>query len=125
MEASVQKFSRKGYGVANDVEIAHTVPGDQILFELTRKKRLPKKGRLLEVLKPSEDRVEPPCPHAKTCGGCCWQQVDYLAQLKQKEMRVEKAFERKPEAILPSPKIWRYRNKWSLPFLRTERVKSI
>lgn len=116
MEASVQKFSLRGYGVANDVEIAHTVPGDQILYELTRKKRLPKKGRLLEILKPSKNRVEPRCSHARTCGGCCWQQMDYGAQLEQKQKRVEKAFGRCAEKIKASPKTWRYRNKMEFTF---------
>lgn len=116
MEASVQQFSKKGYGVANDVEIAHTVPGDQILYELTRKKRKPKKGRLLEVIKPSKDRVEPRCSHARTCGGCCWQQMDYQAQLQQKQKRVETAFGKTADPILASPKVWGYRNKMEFTF---------
>src|SRR3990167_11316659 len=101
MEALVEKFTHKGYGIADDVEIAHVIPGDKILFELTRKKRLPQKGRLLEVLTPSPDRIEPRCAHARTCGGCCWQQMAYEAQLKQKEERVRKAFDRVPDPIIP------------------------
>ena len=33
MEASVQNLSSKGYGIADDVEIAHVIPGDRILFD--------------------------------------------------------------------------------------------
>lgn len=116
MEASVQGFSLKGYGVADEVEIAHVIPGDQILFELTRKKRLPKKGRLLEILTPSPDRVTPRCAHASTCGGCCWQQMSYTAQLKEKEMRVKKAFNREPDPIIPCDKPFGYRNKMEFTF---------
>lgn len=116
MEASVQNFSSKGYGVADDVEIAHVIPGDQILFELTRKKRLPKKGRLLEIVTPSKDRVEPRCVHARTCGGCCWQQMAYDAQLKQKEARVQKAFGRTSEPIIPCETPFNYRNKMEFTF---------
>lgn len=116
MEASVKGFSLKGYGIAEDVEIAHTVPGDRILFELTRKKRLPKKGRLLEVLEPSPDRVKPRCAHASMCGGCCWQQMAYPAQLKQKELRVREAFGRDPEPILPCDHPFGYRNKMEFTF---------
>lgn len=116
MEGSVQGFSLKGYGIASDVEIAHTVPGDKILFELTRKKRLPKKGRLLEVLEPSLDRVEPRCIHASTCGGCSWQQMAYSAQLQVKESRVRQAFGAQPSSIIPSHPIFRYRNKMEFTF---------
>ncbi len=116
MEASVQNFSAKGYGLADDVEIAHVIPGDRILFELTRKKRLPQKGRLLEVLTPSADRVEPRCIHARTCGGCCWQQMAYDAQLKQKEARVRKAFNRNPDPIIPCDTPFHYRNKMEFTF---------
>jgi 23S rRNA (uracil1939-C5)-methyltransferase len=117
MESRVESFSSKGYGIADETEIAHVIPGDLIKFELTRKKRLPKKGRLLEILANSPDRVEPRCIHARTCGGCCWQQMSYDAQLKQKQERVQKAF--KGEAVSPiiaSPKQFGYRNKMEFTF---------
>jgi 23S rRNA (uracil1939-C5)-methyltransferase len=116
MEAWVQDFSAKGYGVAEEVEVAHAIPGDQISFELTRKKRLPQKGRLLEILTPSVDRVEPRCAHARMCGGCCWQQMAYSAQLKQKEARVQKAFKQKSDPIIPCEQPFGYRNKMEFTF---------
>ena len=116
MESTVEKFSLKGYGVADDTEIAHVIPGDKILFELTRKRRLPKKGRLLEIITPSPDRVEPRCAHARTCGGCCWQQMAYEAQLKQKQERVRKAFNCQPDPIIPCDTPFGYRNKMEFTF---------
>lgn len=116
MEALIEKFSLKGYGVANEVEIAHTVPGDKILFELTRKKRLPQKGRLLEVLNPSPHRVKPRCSHSGMCGGCCWQQMDYSYQLKEKELRVQKAFEIETDPIISCDQPFHYRNKMEFTF---------
>jgi 23S rRNA (uracil1939-C5)-methyltransferase len=116
MESTVQNFSSKGYGVADETEIAHVIPGDRILFELTRKKRLPKKGRLLEILTPSNDRVEPRCVHARTCGGCCWQQMAYSAQLREKQLRVKKAFNRDPNPIIPCDHPFGYRNKMEFTF---------
>lgn len=116
MEAEVQKFSLKGYGIADEVEIAHVIPGDKILFELTRKKRLPQKGRLLEILESSPDRVVPKCSHAQTCGGCSWQQMDYSAQLKEKQRRVQNAFNVEPDPIIPCEKVFGYRNKMEFTF---------
>ena len=116
-EGTIKDFTSRGYGVALiegkniEVEVSHTIPGDKILFELTRKKRSPKKGRLLEVKVPSPDRVEPRCMHAKMCGGCCWQQMSYAAQLREKEERVRKAFQRPVEPIIPCESPYGYRNK--------------
>lgn len=119
-EAEVIGFTSKGYGVAlvnqSEYEIAHCVPGDKVLFELTRKKRKPKKGRVLEVLSPSPDRVEPRCAHARTCGGCCWQQVAYEAQLREKEKRVVNAFQRPVDPIIPCANPFGYRNKMEFTF---------
>ncbi len=117
MESQVVNFSLKGYGVADETEIAHVIPGDLIQFELTRKKRLPKKGRLLEIIRPSPDRVEARCVHARTCGGCCWQQMSYEAQLREKQARVERAFKgEQVEPIMASPSLFGYRNKMEFTF---------
>lgn len=120
MEASVEGFTAKGYGIAisgkDEVEVAHVIPGDKIVFELTRKKRRPQKGRLLEILTPSPNRVEPRCIHARTCGGCCWQQMDYSAQLEEKQNRVRKAFNRPVDPIIACENPFGYRNKMEFTF---------
>lgn len=122
-QGSIRSFCSKGYGVAvteqgAEVEVAHTVPGDKILFEWTRKKRTPHKGRLAEILTPSVDRVEPRCAHAKMCGGCCWQQMDYPAQLRVKGERVRTAFGGKVpvEPMIGCDSPWGYRNKMEFTF---------
>lgn len=119
-EANVVHFSGKGYGIAllnnGEFEVAHAIPGDKILFELTRKKRPPKKGRVLEILTPSSDRVEPRCVHANTCGGCCWQQMAYEAQLREKQKRVEAAFNQSVDPIIACPHPFGYRNKMEFTF---------
>ena len=125
IELSIQTFSAKGYGIGHiprsaspsiAVEIAHTLPGDQVLIEMRRKMRPPRKGRLLEVLSPSPDRVEPRCSHAQVCGGCCWQQMDYSAQLKVKEERVCEIFSQPVEPIIPCSNSFEYRNKMEFSF---------
>ncbi len=128
-EAVVQSFSLKGYGIArlerpdsqgrppDEFEVAHVIPGDKIIFELTRVKRRPKKGRLLEVLSPSPDRTEPRCVHARTCGGCCWQQMAYSAQLEQKQERVKQSFPGMAvDPIIPCASPFGYRNKMEFTF---------
>lgn len=80
-------------------------------------------GRLMEVLRPSPDRVEPRCPAFARCGGCSIQNLSYPAQLAFKHDRVRDSLERIGgfEGIEVAPVVgmddpWRYRNKGSFPF---------
>jgi 23S rRNA (uracil1939-C5)-methyltransferase len=41
-------------------------------------------ARLVEVLQPAAERVEPPCPHFERCGGCHYQHAPYEFQLARK-----------------------------------------
>jgi 23S rRNA (uracil1939-C5)-methyltransferase len=40
----------------------------------------PARGRLLQVVEPSAERVAPPCPHVGACGGCDWMHLSARAQ---------------------------------------------
>ncbi len=79
------------------------------------------RGRVLEVLEPSPDRVAPRCPYfgfdASACGGCQWQHIDYTAQLRYKTAIVREQLQRLGRVsdppvcdIIPSPAVWQYRN---------------
>lgn len=67
------------------VFIAGVVPGDFVRARVLEKKPRFWEAELVEILKPSEFRREPPCPVADRCGGCSWQQVTYDQQIVQKE----------------------------------------
>jgi 23S rRNA (uracil1939-C5)-methyltransferase len=105
------------------VEVIGSLPGDELSVRLSRKRRGKWRGDLCDVKQPSPLRVQPRCVHVPLCGGCTWQQMDYLAQLKEKEKRVQKAFaeliqthltECKP--IIPCEEPWQYRNKMEFSF---------
>jgi 23S rRNA (uracil1939-C5)-methyltransferase len=55
-------------------------------------------GELVELLETSPERISPPCQFhgfaADQCGGCAWMFVDYEAQLRAKQQRVEQAIHR-------------------------------
>ena len=59
-------------------------PGDVVLVELIQSKKDYDHGRIVELLEPGPERVEPLCPHYDECGGCSWQHLDYEAQLRYK-----------------------------------------
>ena len=62
--------------------VRHCLPGERVRVRVTD---APKHGRFVRadteaVLRPSADRVIPPCPYAGVCGGCDWQHVSLEAQ---------------------------------------------
>ena len=82
-------------------------------------------ARLMEILTPSEARIEPKCPVARQCGGCQLQAMSYEEQLKFKERKVKNHLLRigkfKEDEIHMLPIMgmkepWRYRNKAQFPF---------
>lgn len=119
----IERFSQDGDGVGFlqeprcRVDVAGAIPGERVLVEFGKKRRGKYQGALKEVLQPSPDRTTPRCPHAGSCGGCVWQHVDYAAQLKEKQKRVEALFEGHPvNPIIGCADPWRYRNKMEFTF---------
>jgi 23S rRNA (uracil1939-C5)-methyltransferase len=101
------------------VFVPYVIPGEEVLADLTEDKGRYARGRLVEVLSPSAQRVSPPCPHfgSPGCGGCHWQHIAYEAQLEFKQRIVQDQlkrigrFERAPvKAVIGNPEPWRYRN---------------
>lgn len=71
------------------------LPGETVSVELLEVKRDYSRGRVVEVLSPSPDRVVPPCPGvAAGCGGCQWQHVDPARQARLKRDIVVDALRR-------------------------------
>jgi 23S rRNA (uracil1939-C5)-methyltransferase len=106
------------------VFVPYAIPGEEVLVEIIEDKGRYARGRLVDVLSPSTQRVLPPCPHfgshaaaAVGCGGCHWQHIAYEAQLEFKQRIVQDQLERigRFESVLVKPTIgspepWYYRN---------------
>ncbi len=97
--------------------VPYALPGEEVVVEIVQDKGRYARARLLEVVRPSPDRVEPRCPHFGTCGGCQWQHMAYGAQLRFKEEILRDQLERiggvskppvKPSLGAHDP--WFYRN---------------
>ncbi len=104
--------------------IKDTVPGDDVRALVVKAKKHYGFGRMLEIRKPSESRVQAPCPISRPCGGCQLQQISYDMQLKLKEQKVRNDLERiggiahVDGVMLPavgSTQQFRYRNKAQYP----------
>lgn len=131
-EIEITALSKKGHGTGKSdertVEVPFTMPGDTVCASLLRKRRGLTQSRLLEIIKPSADRIAPRCAHAGECGGCRWQHHPYAYQLKTKQDSVAKAFEGllpkdvQIAPILACEEPWHYRNKMEFTF-STDRQK--
>ena len=64
------------------VFVRHALPGETVLARVTEVTSRLARAEAVEILAPSPDRVEPPCPHAGPggCGGCDWQHAALPAQ---------------------------------------------
>ena len=63
--------------------------GDVVRARIVKAKKGYAYARLEEILTPSPDRVEAPCPYARQCGGCQLQALSYEKQLAFKDRKVK------------------------------------
>jgi len=62
--------------------VRHALPGERVLATVTQATARFARADATEILRPSADRVVPPCPYARPggCGGCDWQHASLPAQ---------------------------------------------
>lgn len=118
------------------VFVKYAVPGDIVNIKITREHRRYLEANVIEIIKPSEHRINQVCEHFGICGGCKWQNLNYHQQLYYKQKQVFDAFTRIgklsfPEIlpIIPSKHVYHYRNKMEYAFsnkmwLTDEQIKS-
>lgn len=106
--------------------IAGALPGDSVKASAMKLKKTYGYARVIDIIKPSPDRVKSPCPVSKKCGGCSLMDFSYEAQLRMKDALVEddlvrlggfdRSFiERIKEPIIGMKSPLHYRNKASIP----------
>ncbi len=117
-EGKIEALTQEGLGVGNfEVEengkkftrpifIPFTVPGDTISAKIKESKGKYNFGELERVIEPSENRIEPRCPHFTICGGCNLQHVKYETQLGEKARQIKYLLERKGITIPENIKVW-------------------
>ena len=127
---TIEDFTKEGEGLGKyqgfPLFVKDTVIGDEVKVSITKLKKNYGYARLVEIIKPSEDRVPPLCPVARQCGGCKLQQISYDKQLHFKKGLVEgcltriggfekEDIEQKMEPVYGMKEPWHYRNKAQFP----------
>ena len=134
VEVRIDSLAYGGNGVGRldgfVVFVRGGLPGDLVRARATKVKKGFAEATRTALLEPGADRVEAPCRHFGTCGGCRFQDLAYERQLDAKGTQVRDSlvrlggYERPPlEPIVPARSIYGYRNKLEYSFARgTERV---
>lgn len=106
MRVTIEKLAYGGDGIARPapdqpvVFVPRAAPGDELEVEIVEDKPRFRRARILKVLKPGPDRVDPACGlyagagEASSCGGCHYQHLRHAGQLAAKHAHVREALER-------------------------------
>jgi len=119
--ARITDLSHEGRGVAHVegkiVFIDDALPGELVEWQRVKRGRNFDEGRLLKVIEPSPDRVEPRCIHFGMCGGCVLQHQSGEQQLQFKQKQLMDSLSRigkvTPQEVLPALRAdsWNYRRR--------------
>ena len=131
MEVTIERILPGGFGLAHadgrTIMVALAAAGDRLRIRVDRVKGNVSFAVIEEILLPSPQRVEPPCPYFGRCGGCDFQQMNYQAQLDAKLEIIRDCLRRLARIenitefqITPAPDPWRYRSRaqWQYDSIR-------
>ena len=100
------------------VFVPFAIPGERLRVELTEVKKNYARGRIVDILQSSPDRIAPACRHFGDCGGCQYQHVAYEAQLRLKHDQIGNLLRRlggfadlRIDPVVPCPSPFGYRNR--------------
>jgi 23S rRNA (uracil1939-C5)-methyltransferase len=127
LELRIDSLAYGGSGVGRHegfvVFVRGGLPGDSVVARITKVKRGFAEGVVSRLVEPSGHRVDAPCGHFGTCGGCRFQNLVYDVQLAEKERQVRDALVRigrvddpPLEPIVPARSRFGYRNKLEYSF---------
>ncbi len=119
--AVIESLNHDSRGVAHvdgkAVFIRGALPGEEVMFRPSRSRKSYSEGDCVEVIKASEDRIEPHCAHFEICGGCSLQHMKPEVQIHAKQQILLENLQHlgkvQPETILPplTGPHWGYRRK--------------
>lgn len=124
----IESYAAEGKSIAHledgkVVFVPNAIPGDVVDLLLVKNKKSYAEGKVMNLVEPSDTRIEHFCSHFGICGGCKWQMLPYNQQLQFKQQQVTDQLKRIGHVELPeiqpivgSPKQTFYRNKLEFTF---------
>jgi len=126
IRVEIKELDSKGRGIGyinnRKIYVNYVVPGDVVDVEVyvvckgRRGRYKEYHGKVINVVSEGKGRIKPKCKFFGVCGGCRFQNWDYNYQLRFKKDVVIEAMKRwgvngEVKDIIPSSKIWYYRNR--------------
>ncbi|MCP4755743.1 MAG: class I SAM-dependent RNA methyltransferase [Proteobacteria bacterium] len=111
-----------GFGLyqGKAVFVPGTAVGDVVRVRAVKEKKRFIAAVLEEVLSPSDERIEAPCPHAARCGGCSLMHLAYDDQIELKKKMLREVFGNHgleiSTEIVPSPQVYGFRYRAQLNY---------
>ncbi len=123
----IEKMVQGGEGMARLEDgrvcfVAGALPGELCKVRLSFQKKDFTKGRVVEVLEASPDRVKPLCPLYGKCGGCSLQhlasekQAEYLEKVERENFKRLAHAELPEDFVIHTGNAWGYRNRARVVF---------
>lgn len=104
------------------VFVPYALPGETVEVLIIKVTKNYAVGKIQNIIKKSDKRIAPECPYFYRCGGCDYQHINYIEQLKLKcsstIKNIQKISQNKDiqlNKIIGANKIWNYRNKAQFP----------
>jgi len=134
IDLKIDDIGNEGEGIGHydgyAVFVNNALPGDKIRALIMKVKKNYAFAKLLEIVNPSNLRVEPKCSISARCGGCNLQHMSYEGQLEYKENKVKNCLVRIGgydeayvnsihEPIIGMTNPFNYRNKAQFPVQQT------
>lgn len=86
---TIESVDYEGKGIARidgkTVFIDGALAGEEVAIAITKRKPSFDKAKIIEILRPSPERVTPECPNFGMCGGCSMQHVSFAEQIRIKQ----------------------------------------
>ena len=134
MKLRIEKAIYGGSGLAHQTEgkdagkaifVPFTLPGELVEAQRSEEKSSFGEAKLLNIIEPSANRIEPRCIHFGECGGCHYQHTDYATQTEMKHNILRETLERAGLTDLPqiqphTSEPWHYRNRIRLRIAELE-----
>lgn len=124
-ELEITDLSSEGFGVSHapdgkTVFVSLALKGERVRAKVIKEYKSYYVARLEEILRASDERVEPDCKAFAQCGGCAFRHLSYTAELEAKRAFVESVMKRvgKQRVSVSTPLSGEkdaYRNKLMLP----------
>ncbi len=133
--AIIESLDQEGRGVTHvegkTIFVDGALPNEKVTFQSIRIKPSYEVANVVEIIKQSNQRVTPKCPHFGLCGGCKLQHLDFVAQVAAKQRLLENDLwhigKVKAENMLPPlyGPTWGYRHKARLSVKYVEKKQRV